>query len=118
MPADLKETNSKCSPRFPKVIIEANKTASGNAKGTMLAAEYIRNSAIMYHSIPLPNISSTQSQINCINNTNTDIKKVRTNGPIKEINKNLVSFFTSCFTCYKYILKLNKFTKKLSLSFE
>ena len=38
MPADLIATNSKVSPRFPKVIIEESKTARGRDKGTMVAA--------------------------------------------------------------------------------
>ena len=94
IPADLKVTSSKCSPMFPKVIMEASNTAKGNAKGTKFAEAYIKNSTITYHSIPLPSISSTHNHINCINNTNTAIKKVRINGPIKERRINLVSFFT------------------------
>ena len=94
IPADLKETNSKCSPKFPNVIRDASNTERGNANGTTLAEENNNNSAITYHSIPLPSISSTYNQINCINSTNTEIKKVSTNGPIKERSINFVSFFT------------------------
>lgn len=37
MPADFIATNSKVSPRFPNVMIDDSKTASGNANGTSVA---------------------------------------------------------------------------------
>ena len=53
--------------------------------------------------MPLPTKSSTQSQKNCINNTNTVIKKVAINGPIKALMTNMSNFFsTDAFDNFNY----------------
>lgn len=85
IPADLKATNSKCSPRLPKVIREEIKTANGSAKGTKLKEDQKSNLRITKVSNPLPTRSSTYLKRNCINNTKMEMQKVTMKGPIKDL---------------------------------
>ena len=64
IPADLMATSSNLSPRFPKVIIDESKTASGNANGTRVAETYPINFPMVKKSKPLPTISSIHNQKN------------------------------------------------------
>ena len=93
MPADLIATNSKVSPRFPKVIIEESKTASGSDKGTMVAATKEISCAMVIRSMPFPTISSIYNQKNWSTRTKEVIKKVAINGPTKAFSINVSSFF-------------------------
>ena len=79
IPADFIASNSNRSPRLPKVISEANKTAKGSAIGTRLRAAYINISANTAMSMPFPTISSIYFQRNCINTINSQMPKVMKN---------------------------------------
>ena len=92
IPADLIATNSKLSPRLPKVMIDDNKIASGNASGTSVALKYITNLNIVNVSMPFPTKSSIHNQKNCKINTNSVRKKVAINGPRKALRTSMSSF--------------------------
>ena len=92
IPADLIATSSKVSPRFPKVIIDESNTASGRASGTRVALNKAISRTMSIPSIPLPTKSSIHSQKNWMINTNSVIKKVAMNGPIKERMMSISSF--------------------------
>ena len=93
IPEDLIATNSKLSPKFPKVIIEEIKIAMGMASVNKEALVYQRNFPIVKKSSPFPTKSSTYFQRPCINNTKKAIKKVATKGPKNDFNINLSNFF-------------------------
>ena len=80
---------------FPKVNKEANKTLTGKAKGTTLAAQYSINSNRTYHSIPLPARSSTYFQTICIKKKKTIIPSVGNNGLTKLFKTYQSSLFIS-----------------------
>ena len=71
-PADFIASNSNRSPRFPKVISEASKIASGSAIGTRNRAAYINISAKTGIPKPFPTMSSMYLHRNCISNKQTD----------------------------------------------
>ena len=80
-PADFMASNSRRSPKFPKVINEANRIAKGSAIGTRNKAAYINISANTGIPRPFPTISSMYRQRNCINTINRQIPNViRNNG--------------------------------------
>jgi hypothetical protein len=86
-------TNSKVSPRFPKVIIDESSMARGSARGTSVAQTYKMNLAMVNISRPLPTISSIYNQKNCSTSTNNVIKKVAINGPMNALRMSWSSFF-------------------------
>ena len=92
IPADLIATSSKLSPRFPNVINEESNTASGNARGTRAAVWYQVNSRMIPVLNPFPTKSSIHNQKNCMTKTNSVIKNVATNGPMKAFTINMSSF--------------------------
>ena len=93
IPADFMATNSKLSPRFPKVIIEEIRMAIGIAKARREAPAYQINCPMVTISKPLPTKSSIYFQSICIINTNTAMKKVIMKGPIKVLRISLSNFF-------------------------
>ena len=95
MPEDLIAINSKLSPKFPNVINEESKTANGKANGTNAALWYQINSRITPAPSPFPTKSSMYNQKNCITSTNKVIKKVATNGPIKDLMMSLSNFLNT-----------------------
>ena len=92
IPEDLTATNSKLSPRLPKVINDESKTASGNASGTSAALWYQTNSRIIPMESPLPTKSSIHSQKNCNSNTSSVTKNTAINGPMNALITSLSSF--------------------------
>lgn len=100
MPADLIATNSKLSPRLPKVIIDDNSKASGKASGTQLIATRPVKWANVPMSNPLPTRSSIYNQKNCITSTNSAMKKVAKKGPIKDFIINVSSFLITLHKVY------------------
>jgi hypothetical protein len=93
MPDDFAATSSYLSPRFPKVISEANKTVKDNANGTKVSEEYHNSLRITLNSKPLPARSSIYFHKNCIINTNIDNVNVMSSGGKKDFMTNLSSFF-------------------------
>ena len=92
IPADLIATNSKVSPRLPKVIMEEIRIAMGMAKGSSEALAYHKNSPIVKRSRSLPTRSSIYFQRVCITKTKNVMKNVATNGPIKDLMISLSNF--------------------------
>jgi hypothetical protein len=92
IPADLIATNSKCSPIFPKVMIEEMRMAMGIAKINRDALAYQRKEQMVKKSRPLPTKSSMYFQRLCIINTKNAMKNVMMNGPKKERNIKRSSF--------------------------
>jgi hypothetical protein len=93
IPAALMATNSKLSPKFPKVIIEENKSASGKAVGTQNKVTSPTNFKTVRISRPFPTRSSMYNQKNCMVKTKIEIRNAAINGPIKDLIINMSSFF-------------------------
>lgn len=93
MPAAFMAVNSKCSPKLPKVIREANKMANGNPSGTTDMMAYTKNSASTFISTPLPTKSLTCIHKNCISNMNMQMTNVKKKRPRKVLSMYLSSFF-------------------------
>ena len=83
-PNELIAVISEFSASFPVSIMDANKTANGNASGIKVMVEYHNNSMIIDHSKPLPIKSSTYFHRNCINRMRITTKNVKKNGLINE----------------------------------
>ena len=77
-PAAFIERSSRFSPMFPKVMSEASKTASGSDVGTKLTLTYHMNLPSTVAVSPLPTKSSTYRHMNCMTNTNRQMKKAPT----------------------------------------
>jgi hypothetical protein len=93
MPEDFIATNSKLSPRLPKVMIEEISMAIGIANIRSDALAYHKNCPIVSRSRSLPTRSSMYFHRLCIINTNNAIKKVTTKGPINDLRISLSNFF-------------------------
>ena len=100
IPADLMATNSKLSPRLPKVMMEESSKARGKARGTQLTATSPVKCANVGRSSPFPTRSSIYNQKNCITNTNKAIKNVAKNGPIKDFIIKASSFLITLQIVY------------------
>jgi len=94
IPADLRASNSKFSPRLPNVINEASKMARGSDNGTKDAAAYNMSSLNVDRDNPLPIRSSIYFHRNCMIRIKRVIKKVRMSGPMYDFNIKRCSFFT------------------------
>ena len=94
IPEDLIATSSKLSPRFPNVMIEEMSMAIGIASIKSEALAYHKNCPMVIKSKSFPTRSSIYFHRNCMSNTNIEIQKVRMNGPMKDFNVRVVSFFT------------------------
>ena len=92
IPEDLMATNSKLSPRFPKLMIEEIRIAIGMANTIRAALAYQINFPMVAKSNPFPTRSSIYFHKICIINTKTAIKKVMMNGPKKDFKISLSSF--------------------------
>ena len=68
--------SSKVSPKFPKVINEANNMANGKANGTKENVEYMKNSDKIDQLTPFPTKSETCLHKNCISKMKMQMKKV------------------------------------------
>ena len=99
-PADFIASNSKRSPRFPNVINEASRIASGKAMGTRNSAAYINISANMGMPKPLPTISSIYLHRNCINTINRQMPNVMKNNGRNVCNINVYNRFIFSITNY------------------
>ena len=101
IPADLMATNSKLSPRLPKVMIEEIKMAKGNASGIAVTVTYEVSSKMLRISNPFPTRSSMYFQKNCITSTKSVMKKVAIKGPINAFKISLSSFLImlNCRVC-------------------
>ena len=95
IPADFKLASSYRSPKFPITITDEIKIAIGNAQGIKEILLYKIISKTSPKPAPFPTISSTYTQINCINKTNNAMKKVVINGPINCFIKYLSIVFKS-----------------------
>ena len=93
MPPALMAMSSYFSPKLPIVMMEAKRTAMGNAIGTNVAEAYKSSWAMTLNSNPLPTKSSIYFQTNCISSTNTAMANVSRSGPKKDFNISLSSFF-------------------------
>ena len=70
MPAALIAVSSLLSPRFPNVINEESRIASGKACGTSIRPMYQKNLPSISSDRPFPISSSTYRHRNCIISTN------------------------------------------------
>ena len=94
-PKELIAVSSDCSDSFPVNIIDANKTASGSARGIRVMVEYHSNSIIILHSNPLPIKSSIYFHRNCIKRITSTTENVKKKGLIKEEKINFLKMFNS-----------------------
>ena len=76
MPAAFIDNSSSRSPKFPNVIREASKTASGKDMGTNERAAFQKNSMKTPNSMPLPTNLSMWRHNNCITSMKLLIMKV------------------------------------------
>ena len=76
IPAALMAVSSELSPKFPKVIREERRMASGSACDTKKSPMYQKNCAIISIDKPFPMSSSMYLHKNCIISTNWQMKKV------------------------------------------
>ena len=121
IPDDLMDTSSKLSPRLPKVMIEEISIAIGIASISKEALAYQRNLQIVKRSRSLPTRSSMYFHRLCIISINNAIKKVITNGPIKDLKTSLSNFFIiqpagQLFKSYVYIVSTMAMDTKIALS--
>ena len=93
MPDDLMATNSKLSPRLPKVMIDEMRMAMGMANVSSDALAYHKNWPMVIKSSPLPTRSSMYFHNICIIKTKNAIKNVMMKGPIKDLKISLSNFF-------------------------
>ena len=93
IPEALIATNSKDSPKLPKVIIEEKSNARGNAVGTQNKVTKPTNFNKVMKSSPFPTKSSIYNQKNCMVNTKTEIANAAIKGPINERMMSMSSFF-------------------------
>ena len=93
IPAAFIAVSSLLSPRFPNVMSDDSRMASGNALGTSISPIYQKNCAIISSDRPFPMSSSTYRQRNCIINTNWQMKNVPTKSSANCFVINISSFF-------------------------
>src|SRR5574344_133108 len=93
MPAAFMESSSLCSPKLPKVIIEAKRVERGMVYGSVVADPHPRNSRITHILRPFPTRSSMYIHRNCITKINAVTKKVMRNGPKNDLSMKRSSFF-------------------------
>ena len=93
MPADLMATNSKLSPKLPKVMMDEKSNANGSAVGTQNKVTNPTSFKTVRISSPLPTRSSIYNQKNCMVKTNTEIAKAAIKGPTKDRIISMSSFF-------------------------
>src|ERR1700759_4982261 len=98
IPEDLIATNSKLSPRFPKVIIDEIRMAIGIESVSSVAPAYHKNFPIVRRSSPLPTRSSIYFQRFCITNTKKEIKKAAIKGPMNALRMSLSNFLITIDT--------------------
>jgi hypothetical protein len=89
--------NSKLSPKFPKVMMEENNKANGNAVVKVLTDTSPINCRIVRKSKPLPTKSSMYSQKNCIVSTKVEIVSAAKKGPIKAFRISMSNFLNKLF---------------------
>ena len=94
IPEDLIATNSKLSPRLPKVIIEEIRIAIGIARVSREALAYQRNLPMVKKSKPFPTRSSMYFHRICIISTKNAIKKVTMKGPKNDFKISLSNFLS------------------------
>jgi len=111
IPEDFIATNSKLSPRLPKVMMEEIKIAIGIASVNKDALAYHIKVMIVTKSNPLPTRSSMYFHSVCIINTKNAIKKVAMKGPMKDFSISLSSFFIIQQLSAGYILHTSAYTK-------
>ena len=105
MPADLMATNSKLSPRFPKVMMDENNNANGNAVVKVVAETNPISSKMVNKSNPLPTRSSMYSQKNCIVSTKVEIVSAAKKGPMKAFNISMSNFLNKLLELTSYTMK-------------
>ena len=105
IPADLIATNSKLSPRFPKVMIDENSNASGIAVVNMLTETRPTNFKMIKVSNPFPTRSSMYSQKNCMVSTKIEIVNAAKNGPIKALRISMSNFLNKIVVLATYSMK-------------
>jgi hypothetical protein len=91
-------TNSKRSPKFPKVMMEEIRMAIGIASINIEALAYHKNFPTVKKSSPFPTKSSTYFHRFCIINTKNAIKNVMIKGPIKDLKISVSNFFMMSVT--------------------
>jgi hypothetical protein len=102
MPADLIAVNSELSPKFPNVMIAANKIPSGNAMGTRVVDNNPMNLLMVMTSRPLPINSSIHTHMNCMIKMSHVTKKAAIKGGINDLIMNEWRAFNE-----KYLRKSN-----------
>ena len=92
MPAALMAVSSLLSPRFPNVMSDDSRMASGKACGISISPMYQKNWAITSSDNPFPISSSTYRHRNCIISTNWQMKNVPTNSSMNCLVINMSNF--------------------------
>ena len=101
MPADFMAVSSELSPKFPKVMREERRMASGNACGTRNSPIYQKNCANTSTESPFPMSLSTCCHKNCIIKTNWQMKNVPTKSSPNCLTINISNFLIRNITIIK-----------------
>ena len=105
IPAALIATNSKLSPKLPKVIIEENKRESGKERVMVLMATNPTNCMMVKKSNPFPTKSSMYNQKNCIVSTKVVMVSAAIKGPIKAFRISMSNFLNKFVVLATYAMK-------------
>ena len=95
MPAALIAINSKLSPKFPKVMMDENSKANGNAVVIVLTETNPINCKMVKMSKPLPTKSSMYSQKNCMVSTKVEMVSAAKKGPMKALRISMSNFLNN-----------------------
>ena len=99
MPAALIAVSSELSPRFPKVMSEDKRIASGRACGTRVSPMYQKNCASTSTDNPFPMRSSMYLHRNCIISTNWQMKNVPMKSSPNCLAMNMSNFLIRISAC-------------------
>mgnify|MGYP006940268454 CR=1 FL=1 len=97
IPAAFMAMSSKLSPRLPKVMMEENNNAKGNAVVKVLTDTNPISCKMVRKSNPLPTKSSMYSQKNCIVSTKVEMVSAAKKGPIKAFRISMSNFLNKLF---------------------
>jgi hypothetical protein len=95
IPAAFMATNSKLSPKLPKVIMDENSNANGSAVVKVLTDTRPINSRMVIKSSPFPTKSSMYNQKNCIVNTNIQMANAAKNGAMNARRISMSNFLNN-----------------------
>ena len=117
-PAAFIAVSSKFSPKFPKVISEANKMAKGKAIGIKEKVAYTKNSARTDIPMPFPTSSAMCFHKNCSNKMRIQIRKVIKNSVKKRLNMYMSNFLNMSAFLEQQIYRKSSKLKLVDISTE